>query len=90
MQIDGDVVLMNDRVWHDRFGWGQVISVQQGVCDVRFEGSQSVLTFTDGGRLGGQKVLWWGVPYLFAPRKNVNYDGLSDVVSSVLKFKGLA
>ncbi len=90
MRIDDDVVLQHDRVWHDRYGWGTVVEVQNGVCDVRFDGSQTLITFTDGGRYGGVKVLWWQQPILFTPRKGVDYSGLPEMVLALLKFKGWA
>lgn len=87
MKIDNDLVQVNDKVWHDRYGWGVVCSVQTGVCDVKFNGTQTPVTFTDGGRMNGIKVLWWQPPMLFTPRKNIDYTGLKEVIAEIIKFK---
>lgn len=84
MKIDEDKVVMGDRVWHDRYGWGTVVRTQKGVCDVRFNQSDKALTFTDGGMSNGYKVLYWSPPMLFAPRKGVDYSKFIAVVQSLL------
>ena len=56
MKIDLDNVAQGDQVWHDRYGWGNVVRVQSGTCDVKFNESTHVLTFTEGGYAGGFKV----------------------------------
>lgn len=90
MKIDNEIVNLYDRVWHDRYGWGTVIDLQAGVCDVKFDGSQTAITFTDGGRHGGLKVLWWQSPILFTPKKGVDYSGLPEMINALLQFKGWA
>ncbi len=85
MKIDSDNVVQGDQVWHDRYGWGNVVRVQSGTCDVKFNESTKVLTFTDGGYSGGFKVLWWRAPYTFVPRKGVDYSKFENVVNSVLE-----
>ena len=84
MQIDGDQVATGDQVWHDRYGFGTVLSVTSGTCDVRFNASDRHLTFTDGGNQNGRKVLFWSEPMIFTPRKNVDYTKFKKVVQSIL------
>lgn len=87
MKIDGDPVVQGDEVFHDRYGWGNVVRVRKGVCDVKFHSSQTVLTFTDGGYFNGIKVLWWQPPLLFTPRKGIDYTGLTAMISQLLNWK---
>lgn len=84
MKIEDDEVKLGDRVWHDRYGWGVVARVQQGTCDVRFNQSDRLLTFTEGGMSNGYKVLYWRDPIVFAPRKGVDYGRFLAVVQSLL------
>lgn len=87
MKIDLDEVKQNDRVWHDRYGWGKVIRVQSGTCDVKFDRSTKELTFTEGGYSGNLKVLWWQPPMLYTPRKGVDYSKLLDIVPHLIEWK---
>lgn len=87
MKIDLDVVKQNDQVWHDRYGWGTVVRVQNGTCDVRFSQSERLQTFTDGGYSGAFKVLWWQPPMLFTPRKGVDYRPLLQIVPRLIDWK---
>lgn len=84
MKIEQDSVVIGDQVWHDRYGYGQVIRVQKGTCDVQFNQSERPLTFTDGGMSNGYKVLYWSPPMLFSPRKGVDYRKFIAVVQSML------
>lgn len=81
MKIDLDPVHQGDQVWHDRYGYGIVQRVQSGTCDVKFNESTRVLTFTDGGYSGGLKVLWWQRPIAFTPRKGQDYGKFHDLVA---------
>lgn len=87
MRLDGSKVEVGDSVWHDRYGYGKVMAVNGGTCDVRFSGSETAVTFADGGIKGGYKVLWWQEPLLYVPEKGKNYDGLKEMVSSLMNFK---
>lgn len=87
MKLDGAEVLKNDRVWHDRYGLGTVVSVVGGTCDVRFDASPQLVTFAEGGVKNGVKVLWWQEPMLFVPEKGRDYSGLREVVAALLSFK---
>lgn len=81
MKIDLDEVKQGDQVWHDRYGYGIVQRVQSGTCDVKFNESTKVLTFTEGGYSGGLKVLWWQRPIAFTPRKGQDYSKFHDLVA---------
>lgn len=83
MKIDLDNVAQGDQVWHDRYGWGNVVRVQSDTCDVKFNESTKLLTFTEGGYAGGFKVLWWQPPMIFTPRKGGDYSKFLAVVASV-------
>lgn len=85
MKIDLDDVKQNDQVWHDRYGYGSVVRVQNGTCDVKFYGSERVLTFTEGGYSGDHKVLWWQPPIVFHPRKQVDYSNFLQIVDGLHK-----
>lgn len=85
MRIDGDIVAKGDRVFHDRYGWGTVTFVSGGVCHVKFADARDQVIFTDGGLSNGYKVLWWDKPIQVVPRKGVNYDGLKEVLESIVK-----
>lgn len=84
MQIDGDEVYLNDRVWHDRYGWGKVTAIGAGTCDVLFDNGENILTFTEGGYQHRNKVLFWSNPMLFSPKKDVDYTKFIAVVQSLL------
>lgn len=83
MKIDKDDVKQGDVVWHDRYGYGTVTRVQNGTCDVKFNGSERILTFTEGGYSGDYKVLWWQPPIAFHPRKRVDYTYFLQIVDGV-------
>ncbi|MBF0785763.1 hypothetical protein E4T80_09860 [Muribacter muris] len=83
MKIDLDEVKQGDQVWHDRYGYGTVIRVQKGVCDVQFGESQRPQTFTEGGMHNGYKVLWWQPPMIFTPRKRVDYRHFLHIVDGL-------
>lgn len=85
MKIDKDDVKQGDVVWHDRYGYGTVTRVQNGTCDVKFNGSERILTFTEGGYSGDYKVLWWQPPIAFHPRKRVDYTYFLQIVDGVHK-----
>lgn len=85
MRIDGDIVVKGDRLFHDRYGWGNVTYVNGGVCHVRFADASDDVIFTDGGISNGYKVLWWGPPIQVVPRKGASYDGLKEVIDSIVK-----
>lgn len=87
MKIDLDKVEQGDAVWHDRYGWGRVVRVQQGTCDVKFDESERILTFTEGGYSGRFKVLWWQPPMLYTPRKGVDYRKLLEIVPRLIEWK---
>lgn len=84
MKIDSDKVEQGDQVWHDRFGYGIVQRVRAETCEVKFNESTKLLTFTDGGYSGGFKVLWWQRPIAFVPRKGQDYRKFRDLVSVLL------
>lgn len=88
MFLDDAPVLVGDRVWHDRYGWGTVQFVDTGLCDVIFDGSNNPVSFTQGGMSSNFKVLWWQEPILFTPKKGVDYSGLREMVRALMKFKG--
>lgn len=85
MKVDGDVVINGDRLYHDRYGWGTVTYVNSGVCHMRFADANNEIIFTDGGMSNGYKVLWWDRPIQITPRKGINYDGVRDVMLSIVK-----
>lgn len=85
MKIDGDIVVKGDRLFHDRYGWGTVTYVSGGVCHVKFADAKDQVIFTEGGFSNGYKVLWWGQPIQIVPRKGVSYDGIQEVVASIVK-----
>lgn len=87
MRIDLDEVKQQDQVWHDRYGWGRVVRVQSGTCDVQFAESERLQTFTEGGYSGKFKVLWWQPPMLFTPRKGVDYTKLLQIVPHLIDWK---
>lgn len=87
MKIDDDVVLVGERVWHTRYGYGTVVAVHGGTCDVRFDGAHDVVTFTDGGLKNGLRVLYWQEPIVIALRKGVDYSGLPEMIHHLLNFK---
>ena len=84
MRIDEDDVVVGDEVWHDRYGIGTVQRVSAGTCDVLFNASERPLTFTDGGKQHGHKVLFWSKPIIFVPRKGVDYSKFIRVIESLL------
>lgn len=86
MKIDEDSVVQGDQVWHDRYGWGNVVKVGTGTCDVKFNYSTQIMTFTDGGKQNGFKVLWWSPPVIFTPRKGVDYSRFLVIVEGVRQF----
>lgn len=81
MKIDFDEVSQGDQVWHDRYGYGIIQRVSKYTCDVKFNESTKVLTFTEGGYSGGLKVLWWQKPIAFIPRKGHDYSKFHELVS---------
>lgn len=87
MKIDNDDVVLNDKVWHDRYGWGSVIKVTSSTIEVKFNESISKVVFTEGGYSNGYKVLWWSPPMLYTPRKGIDYSALLPVVAELIKFK---
>lgn len=87
MYLDGDKVKLGDQVWHDRYKWGHVIRINDGVCDVLFNEADRALTFVNDGYSGEHKVLYWQPPILFIPKKGVDYSGLPEIVDALIKFK---
>ncbi|OOH91865.1 hypothetical protein BMT54_01780 [Pasteurellaceae bacterium 15-036681] len=83
MKIDLDEVKQGDAVWHDRYGWGTVKRVNHGTCDVKFNESERVLTFTEGGKQNGHKVLYWQPPMVFTPRKGRDYQRFLRIVAEL-------
>lgn len=86
MKIDNDSVHLGDQVWHDRYGWGTVVKLNKGTADVKFYEAERLLTFTDGGKQNGIKVLWWQEPILLTPKKGVDYSRLKPMVKMLYDF----
>lgn len=69
MLLDGDELLINDRVFHITAGGGVVETIEKGNARVRMD-SGGILNMGEDGYVGKKKVFFWSNPIYFYPRKN--------------------
>lgn len=70
MKLDGDIVEVNDYVYHITLGGGKVETIHDGIARVRMQRGKGIVNMADGGISGGKKVFYWSNPILLIPRKD--------------------
>jgi hypothetical protein len=72
--LDGDEVRSGDVVWDVMLGAGHVEEAfPDGGFIVRY--GQRNIRYSDGGKFGGSKRVYWFNPVIYLPRKN-RYDAI--------------
>lgn len=65
-QLDGEEVLVNDRVYHLGFGHGTVASVDTDCFFIRLDSSGIPMRIFNGGYWQGRRMVYWHEPVLLA------------------------
>jgi hypothetical protein len=65
-RLDGDDVLVNDRVYHLGFGWGTVTAIENSGFFIQLDSSSSPMRIFSGGYWQGRRMVYWHEPVLLA------------------------
>ena len=74
----------DDKVYHIRLGWGEVVKVTEHHCYVRFtvRGISDICYFEFDGRVhptDQHPTLYWAVPTIIVPKRKVKREGWINV-----------
>lgn len=68
MLLDGDELMIGDRVFHLSAGFGKVETINHNNARIRMD-SGGVLNMGDNGYVGSRKLFFWFAPLMLLPRK---------------------
>lgn len=68
MFLDGDKVVVGDRLFHLTGGYGTVVTIQDNTARIKMD-SGGVLNMGSGGFSGMRKSFFWYPPHYLVPRK---------------------